>query len=73
MEIDFYGITKKTNQFEMVKIFQILLNDAAKNNFNKFNISYKDFERELKKSKLAPKQVLYGFVDEDENFVFYKR
>lgn len=41
MEINFYGITKKTNQFEMVKIFEILLNDAAKNNFNKFNITEK--------------------------------
>ncbi len=42
-------------------------------NFKKFNVSYKDFEKELKKKKLVPKQVLYGFVDEEEQFIFYKR
>ena len=42
-------------------------------NFQKFNVSYKDFEKELKKAKLRTWQVLYGFVDENDKFVFYKR
>ncbi|WP_312813607.1 DUF421 domain-containing protein [Sedimentibacter sp.] len=43
------------------------------NNFKKYNISYSDFEKELKKKKINSKDILYGFVDEDDNFVFYVR
>lgn len=42
-------------------------------NFNKYNISYKDFEKELKKKKIKTKHVIYGFTDENNKFVFYKR
>lgn len=56
-----------------IPIATILDGQVMHNNFNKFNISYKDFERELKKNNINPKQVLYGFVDEEEKFVFYKR
>jgi len=56
-----------------IPIATILDGQIMHNNFKKFNISYEDFEKELKKNKLKAKQVLYGFVDENENFVFYKR
>lgn len=56
-----------------IPIATILDGQIMHNNFRKFNISYEDFEKELKKNKLKVKQVLYGFVDENENFVFYKR
>lgn len=56
-----------------IPIATILDGEVMHNNFEKFKISYKDFEEELKKKKLSSRQVLYGFVDEDENFVFYKR
>lgn len=56
-----------------IPIETILDGQVMHDNFKKFNVSYKDFEKELKKKKLAPRQVLYGFVDEDEQFVFYKR
>lgn len=56
-----------------IPIATILDGEVMHNNFKKYNISYKDFERELKKNKLNTRQVLYGFVDENENFVFYKR
>ncbi|NLJ57243.1 MAG: DUF421 domain-containing protein [Tissierellia bacterium] len=42
-------------------------------NLKKFNISKDELDRNLKKSKLKPKEVLYGFVDENDKFVFYKR
>ncbi len=56
-----------------IPIATILDGQIMHHNFKKFNISYKDFENELKKNKLHPKKVLYGFVDEKENFVFFKR
>lgn len=56
-----------------IPIATILDGQIMHNNFKKFEISYEDFEKELKRNNLKPKQVLYGFVDEDENFIFYKR
>ncbi|MGD9570026.1 MAG: DUF421 domain-containing protein [Sedimentibacter sp.] len=56
-----------------IPIATILDGKIMHNNFEKFNISYKDFEKELKKKNLRPSHVLYGFVDEDEKFVFYTR
>lgn len=56
-----------------IPIATILDGEIMHKNFNKFNISYEDFEKELRKCKLKPKQVLYGFIDEDDNFIFYKR
>jgi len=43
------------------------------NNFKKHNISYSDFEKNIKKKKVNPKDILYSFVDEDGNFKFYVR
>ena len=54
-------------------IATILDGQVMHNNFTKFEISYESFEMELKKKKLKPRQILYGFVDEDEKFIFYKR
>lgn len=56
-----------------IPIATILDGEIMHNNFKKFKISYEDFEKELKENNLKVKQVLYGFVDEDENFIFYKR
>jgi len=56
-----------------IPIATILDGQIMHNNFSKYTISYENFEKELKKKKLKPKQVLYGFVDEDEKFIFYER
>jgi len=56
-----------------IPITTILDGKVMHGNFQKFNVSYKDFEKELKKAKLRTWQVLYGFVDENDKFVFYKR
>lgn len=56
-----------------IPIATILDGKIMHNNFKKFEISYDDFEKELKRNNLKLKQILYGFVDEDENFIFYKR
>lgn len=56
-----------------IPIATILDGEIMHSNFEKFKISYKDFEKELIRQNIKPKQVLYGFVDENEKFVFYKR
>ncbi len=43
------------------------------NNLNKFNISEDNLLKSLKKEKLNKKEVLYGLIDEDDKFVFYRR
>lgn len=56
-----------------IPVTTILDGQIMYENFKKFKLSYEDFEKELKKKKLKAKQVLYGFVDENEKFVFYER
>lgn len=56
-----------------IPIATILDGEIMHNNFKKFNISYTKFEDELKKKKLNYKKILYGYVDENDKFVFFKR
>jgi len=56
-----------------IPVATILDGQIMKKNLTKYNISIDDLNRELKESNLKPKQVLYGFIDEDNNFVFYER
>ena len=56
-----------------IPIATILDGKIMDGNLSKFNISRKYLLEELKKKNLKPKQVLYGFVDEKDNFIFYKR
>ncbi len=42
-------------------------------NFKKFNINKEEFQKSLVIENLKPKEIIYGFVDENEEFVFYKR
>ncbi len=54
-------------------IATILDGEIMHNNFKKFNISYSDFELTLKKKNIKPKDILYGYIDENDKFVFYMR
>ncbi len=54
-------------------IATILDGEIMHDNFKKFNISYSDFELELKKKKVRHKEILYGFIDEQDKFIFYMR
>lgn len=56
-----------------IPVATILDGQIMKKNLTKYNISIDDLYRELNESNLKPKQVLYGFIDEDDNFVFYER
>ncbi len=56
-----------------IPIATILDGEVMHDNFKKYKISYKRFEEELKKKKLNPNQVLYGFVDENDKFSFLER
>jgi uncharacterized membrane protein YcaP (DUF421 family) len=42
-------------------------------NFKKFKIDIEIFQKSLETKNLKPKEIIYGFVDENEEFVFYKR
>jgi len=58
---------------ERIPIATILDGQIMKNNLSKYNISLDDLQEELKKNNLKPKQVLYGFIDEEDKFIFYER
>lgn len=54
-------------------IATILDGEVMHDNFKKFDISYSDFELELKTKSVKPKEIIYGFVDENDKFIFYMR
>jgi len=56
-----------------IPIATILDGQIMKNNLSKYNISLDDLQKELKKKNLKPNQVLYGFIDEEDKFIFYER
>lgn len=51
----------------------ILDGKIMKDNFNRYNIDKESFQKSLKESNLSLKEIIYGFVDENEKFKFYKR
>lgn len=56
-----------------IPVATILDGKIMKKNLAKYNISIDDLFRELNESNLKTKQVLYGFVDEEDKFIFYER
>jgi uncharacterized membrane protein YcaP (DUF421 family) len=56
-----------------IPIAVILDGEIMYKNMEKFKIEKTDLLQELKKNNLKPRQVLYGFVDENDKYVFYKR
>ncbi|MDW5299295.1 MAG: DUF421 domain-containing protein [Sedimentibacter sp.] len=58
---------------ERIPIATILDGQIMKNNLSKYNISMDDLQKELNKNNIKSEHVLYGFIDEQNKFVFYKR
>ncbi|MEL7647400.1 MAG: DUF421 domain-containing protein [Sedimentibacter sp.] len=56
-----------------IPIAVILDGKILHGNLEKFKISENMLQKELKKNNMKTKQVLYGFVDEEDKFIFYKR
>lgn len=56
-----------------IPIAVILDGKTLHGNLEKFKISENMLHEELKKNNMKTKQVLYGFVDEEDKFIFYKR
>jgi uncharacterized membrane protein YcaP (DUF421 family) len=65
--------SKTGKRVKRIPIAAILDGKIMHNNLEKFNISKEQLENSLKKEKLHYKDVLYGFFDENNKFVFYKR
>lgn len=57
----------------MIPVSIILDGRVMTNNLERYNISEKTLEYELKKKKINVKDVIYGFVDEKNEFIFYRR
>lgn len=65
--------SKTAKRVKRIPVATILDGKIMYNNLEKFNISKEQLDRSLKKEKLHHKDVLYGFIDENDKFVFYKR
>lgn len=69
-------VAPESNTAKRVKripITMILDGKVMYNNLEKFNISKEKLDKSLKKENLRYKDVLYGCIDENDKFVFYKR
>lgn len=65
--------SKTAQRIKRIPIAVILDGRIMYKNLEKFNISREDLDKSLQKKKLKYKDVLYGFIDENDKFVFYER
>jgi uncharacterized membrane protein YcaP (DUF421 family) len=65
--------SQSAKRIKRIPIAVILDRKIMYNNLEKFNIKKEDLDKSLKKENLRYKDVLYGFIDENDKFVFYKR
>ena len=65
--------SKTAKRVKRIPIATILDGKIMRNNLEKFDIPIDKLENSLKKEKLRYRDVLYGFIDENDKFVFYKR
>lgn len=64
---------KPGTRCKRIPISVILDGKIMYENLEKFNISYEELINEINKLKLKPRQILYGFVDENNKYIFCKR
>ena len=65
--------SQSADRIKRIPFAVILDRKIMYNNLEKFNITKEDLDKSLKKENLRYKDVLYGFIDENDKFVFYKR
>ncbi len=65
--------SQSAKRIKRIPIAVILDRKIMYNNLEKFNIKKEDLDKSLKKENLRYKDLLYGFIDENDKFVFYKR
>lgn len=56
-----------------IPISTILDGKIMYKNLEQFKIKQEDLIKEMKKSNLELNQIIYGFIDENNKFIFYKR
>lgn len=65
--------SESAKRVKRLPIAVILDGKIMYDNLQKLNISEDELKKKIKNEKLNHKEVLYGFIDEDDKFVFYKR
>jgi len=73
-EISIIGPTESPGvNCKRIPISVVLDSKIMYKNLEKFEIEENKLFKELEKNKLKLNEVIYGFVDENDNFIFYKR
>ncbi|WP_326909978.1 DUF421 domain-containing protein [Sedimentibacter sp. MB31-C6] len=73
-EVSIIGPVEKPDiRCNRIPIAVIIDGKIMYDNLNQFNIKEEDVRKKLKQKGLKLKQVIYGFVDEDDKYIFYKR
>ncbi len=65
--------SQTAKRVKRIPIAMILDGKIMYNNMEKFNVTKEQLDKSLKKEKLHYKEVLYGYIDENDKFIFYKR
>lgn len=65
--------SQNAKRVKRIPVAMILDGKVMYNNLEKFSITKEKLDKSLKKENLRYKDVLYGFIDEDDKFIFYKR
>jgi uncharacterized membrane protein YcaP (DUF421 family) len=73
-EMSIIGPTDKPGtRCKRIPITVVADGKMMRENLKQYNIQEKEIMKELDKNKLKINQVVYGFVDENEKFVFYNK
>ncbi|QSX07049.1 DUF421 domain-containing protein [Sedimentibacter sp. zth1] len=63
----------KSNKCKRLPISIVVDGKISNDNMEKFRLSNKKLNNALEKNKLELKDVIYGYVDEDENYILIKK
>lgn len=73
-EMSILGETEEPkSRCKRIPIAVIMDREVIYENLKNVNITYEKLKKEINKSGLKINQILYGFIDENNNFKFYKR
>ena len=72
-EVSIIGEINSNGRCKRMPISVILDSKIMKKNLEKFEINEERLFKELEKQNSKLEQIIYGFVDENDKFIFYKR
>jgi uncharacterized membrane protein YcaP (DUF421 family) len=66
-------VEKPGTRCKRIPVAVILDGEIMYKNLEQFNLKEEDLKKELRKNKLKQEQIIYGFLDENNKYFFYRK